>query len=163
MQAPLRSRLRRLVPPLRTLAASALVVLLAPRAQAALGEAAASVDRDAAALSAARAGDGARPGYTVTTLVAEGLTVREYLTPAGQVFAVAWDGVGRPDLDALLGAQAREYRAALAAAPRAGDRRGRRVETAHLVVEVWGHMRHDQGRAWLPGLLPAGVSVDAIR
>jgi len=89
--------------------------------------------------------------------------VREYLSPSGQVFAVAWDGLTHPDLAVLLGTYADEYRAASRETPRVRGQRNRRVEAPHVVVEMWGHMRHLQGRAYAPSLVPPGVDLDEIK
>jgi hypothetical protein len=89
------------------------------------------------------------------------VSVREFATPSGVVFAVAWSGLAMPDLGTLLGVHHADYRAA---AKRGAAGRGpRRVEAAQVVVETWGHARNLRGRAWLPALLPAGVNVDDLQ
>ena len=47
--------------------------------------------------------------------------------------------------------------------PREPGRRNQKVETNRIVVEKWGHMRNLQGRAYVPALIPAGVSIDEIK
>jgi hypothetical protein len=37
------------------------------------------------------------------------------------------------------------------------------VAAAHVVVDRWGHMRDLHGRAWIPDLVPQGVTLDEIR
>lgn len=155
----------------RTLAsATGLLALLlagAP-ARATLGESDASVERDRRALEMERAPAVARggvatlpSGVAVHQLASGGTTVREFVTPAGTVFAVAWSGMARPDLAPLLGAYHAGYRAAAA---RALPSRGpRRVEAGAVVVETWGHARSLHGRAYLPALVPAGVSLDDLQ
>ena len=136
--------------------------LLGPAsALATLGEAATSVDRDATTLSAARLPVAARGALGVHELRKETLTVREFADASGTVFAVAWTGIARPDLSALLGAHYAAYRSA---ADQSAQLRGpRMVNAGTVVVQTWGHGRSLDGRAWLPSLLPAGVSVDEIR
>lgn len=136
--------------------------LLGPAAaRATLGEAAASVDRDARSLSAERLPVAARGTLGVHELRRETLTVREFANASGTVFAVAWTGIARPDLEALLGAH---YAAFRSEAGRSSPARGpRTVNAGTVVVQTWGHGRSLAGRAWLPSLLPAGVSVDEIR
>ncbi len=135
---------------------------LAAPARAALGEPAASIPADQAALRARRATT-ARGAYVIERLVSTANTVREYVAPSGVVFAVSWEGVSRPDLSVLLGAHAAEYRRALSQLGPAPGHRRRRVETGGAVVETWGHMRALRGRAYVPALVPAGVSLDEIR
>jgi hypothetical protein len=77
------------------------------------------------------------------------------------VFAVAWSGGAAPDLPTLLGAFHDEYRAAASVRP--ALRGPRRVETARIVVETWGHQRDLHGRAWIPSLVPAGVTLDDLQ
>jgi len=136
--------------------------LLGPvAAHATLGEPATSVDRDAAALSAARQPVAARGNLGVHELRKETLTVREFADASGTVFALAWTGMARPDLSALLGAHYGAYRSA--AAQESPVRGPRTVNAGTAVVQTWGHGRSLGGRAWLPALLPAGVSLDEIR
>jgi hypothetical protein len=136
---------------------------VATPALAALGGGAASVEADRRALSASRLPTVAQAGYQVQEVEFGGTRVREYLSAAGVVFGLAWEGLTQPDLDTLLGAHAPAWREAERQAPRIPGRRSRTVMAPHLVVERWGHMRHVQGRAWDPDLLPAGVTADAIR
>ena len=89
-----------------------------------------------------------------------GTTIREYVSPAGTVFAVSWHGFP-PDLRQLLGEHFDEYMAAASETARRG--RGVHIETDDLVLESGGHMRYSVGRAFLSSKLPSGVSRDEIR
>ena len=141
------------------------LVLLAVAAPAfgAIGQSAESIATDRQLLSAARLSTAAHQGFEVHEYQSRGTAVREYLSPSGQVFAVAWNGYSHPDLAVLLGDYVAEYRAALNATPLARGRRQRHVTTQHLVVDTWGHMRNLQGRAYAPDLVPPGVNIDEIR
>lgn len=132
-------------------------------AEASLGGSADSVEVDRKALSAARRPTVARPGYAVHEVDLGATLVREYLSPAGVVFAVAWRGLAHPDLAPLLGSYAPAYQAAERQAPRQPGRRYRQVRADRLVVERWGHLRNFQGRAYDPTLIPPGVTVDELR
>lgn len=94
---------------------------------------------------------------------ASGMAVREYVSPAGRVFAVAWHGPAMPDLKQLLGSHFQEYQQAL----QAQDQRVRRgpvfVQLPDLVVQLGGHMRDFVGRAYLPDQIPSGVHAEEIR
>ncbi len=133
-----------------------------PQAQATLGEGADSIARDAKALSAAKTVYSSHAVYKVQTLSSDATEVREYLTPSGVVFAVTWNGLVHPDLSALLGSYAQEYRAAKEQLPRRHGRKSTRVQSGQVVVETWGHMRNLQGRAYLPALIPEGVDTNEI-
>jgi len=95
---------------------------------------------------------------------ATGTVVREYVSPAGKVFAVAWQGPFPPDMKQILASYFSQYQQAAQA--QASAHKGRRrfmVELPGLVVEAGGHMRSFAGRAYVPDMLPQGVSVEAIR
>jgi hypothetical protein len=141
----------------------AAAVLLARPSRAALGEPVESVARDQAALRAEARATTERGAFTVHELDAGGTTVREYVTPDGRVFAVAWSGLAHPDLHPLLGAYADDYQRAAEATPSPHGQRSQRVTGTDVVVERWGHMRDRHGRAYVPSLLPTGVHVDALQ
>lgn len=101
--------------------------------------------------------------YSVHELrIPTGTTVREFVSPAGQVFGVAWQGPYAPDLRQLLGEHFDEFINAMESSERV-HRRVVHVETGDLVLELGGHMRFIVGRAYLRGKLPEGASADAIR
>ena len=129
---------------------------------ATLGEGADSVEKDRSALSASRHAKASQATYTVQEVATEGTTVREYLNPSGAVFAVAWDGLVHPDLTTLLGSYAGEYREAKRQTQRKRGEKRLKVQAGSVIVETWGHMRSLRGRAYLPALMPEGVSVDEI-
>lgn len=103
-----------------------------------------------------------QPGLDILEISAGGLMVREFLD-RGVVFAVAWTGPVMPDLRRLLGANYAAYVAALVAQEQAGLKRSLRVATPELVVESGGHLRAYNGRAYLPALIPAGLSTSLLR
>jgi hypothetical protein len=143
------------------LALTVALLLHGSPARATLGEPEPSVDADRAAMEMASGPVTARGGQRVHELSSSTVSVREFVTPSGTVFAIAWSGLTRPDLSRLLGSYYGEYRRAATREPT--GRRPRRVETAQVVVESWGHARALRGRAWLPSLTPAGVNLDDIR
>lgn len=123
----------------------------------------------ASAASSASAASASAPAvanaYSVQqTTLANGTVVREYLSAAGAVFGVAWNGPQPPDLSALLGSYFPQYVAGVKANRAAGRVRGSgAVEQPGLVVHSGGHMGAFSGQAWLPQALPAGVSAADIQ
>jgi len=140
------------------------VLSVAQQAQAVLGESVDSVTTDQKALSAARgAATTVHNSYTVQEVTSDATTVREYVASSGIVFGIAWQGRTHPDLTLLLGSYNSEYQEALRKTPRHPGRRHLQVKTDRVVVEKWGHMRKLQGRAYVPALIPSGVSLDEIK
>ena len=101
--------------------------------------------------------------YTVETIRSPGIVIREYVSPDGIVFAVAWrQQTGVVNLEQLLGSYYAEYSQAVLNQPRKSQR-FRHVETEHAVIEAGGRMGAVWGRAWVGSLLPSGISQDSIK
>ena len=99
--------------------------------------------------------------YTVHELTLQsGTTVREFASLDGTVFAVSWSGPFLPDLRALLGS----HFGALTAANRTQplNHSQLQLDEPAMVVHSEGRLRAFAGQAYLPGQLPAGVSVDEL-
>ena len=93
-----------------------------------------------------------------------GTVVREYVSSAGKVFAIAWQGEWPPDMRQLLGSYFDQY--SQAAKAQSSARVGRRplmIEQSGLVVEMGGHPRAFTGRAYVPQMLPSGVHAEEIQ
>jgi hypothetical protein len=90
-----------------------------------------------------------------------GTVVKEYVSPAGMVFAVSWQGPSIPDLQQVLGRYFEQY---TEAAKTQGAGPGPRVtQQPGLVVQSGGHMRAFFGRAFAPQMLPRGVLAEDIQ
>lgn len=92
-----------------------------------------------------------------------GITVREYVSPGGSVFAVTWRGAFHPDLRQLLGTYHEQYLQAVQA--QRAHRRGRGpllIQQPGLVIRISGHMHAFQGRAYVPQMMPAGVRAEEL-
>lgn len=139
------------------------IFAMTQRTEATLGESADTVELDRKALTAVRGATEAHKTYTVHEFSSDSTTVREYISPSGVVFGIAWKGLIHPDLTQLLGFYAGEYQEALRKTPRQQGRRRLQVKTNRVVVEKWGHMRNLQGRAYALDLIPSGVNVNDIR
>ncbi len=139
------------------------MLVTAPHTHGALGESVDSVDSDRETLTAVRGATTTHRDYTVHEIKTDSTVIREYVSPSGIVFAVAWNGLVHPGLTELLGSYAGEYQEALRQTPRKHGRRQLQVKTNRVVVEKWGHIRDLKGRAYAPDLIPPGVSIDAIK
>ncbi len=132
------------------------------RSLATLGESIDSIESDRVALSAVRRNSTAHTGYSVQEIESDSVTVREYVSPQGIFFGVAWTGLRHPDLTLLLGRYSSKYQEMLKKNPRKRGTRRYTIKSDRLVVEMGGHPRRLQGRAYDPTLVPAGVSPDEI-
>ncbi|KGW10354.1 hypothetical protein X899_3608 [Burkholderia pseudomallei TSV 25] len=96
---------------------------------------------------------------------AGGTTIHEYATRTGLVFAYTWDGPTSPNLRKLLGERFPTFQshAVTTDAHARASLHARRVAQSDFVVEAGGRMRAYVGRAWLPGAVPPGVSIDDLR
>ena len=103
-----------------------------------------------------------RQGYSIRQLsAADGRTVREYVSSAGLVFGIAWQGPTMPYLQQLTGS----YFAQVKRAAQSHRRRGGPfiIREKDFVLVSGGHMRSFRGMAYVPSLLPAGVTAEVIR
>jgi Protein of unknown function (DUF2844) len=151
---------------------SATVVVLSSPMWAALGDNAASVLTDQASMKGTLNSTD-KQTYVVHEITAStGAKVREYVSPAGAVFAVAWDGQFPPNFQQLLGPYYQQVQDAAAQQknPDAGSeqqaprRRGPVViQTPGIVFVQTGHMRSFHGQAYIPQLVPQGVAASDIR
>ncbi len=157
------SRYRRFLPGTAILAALTFVMVMP--AFAGLGEDVRSVQADQAHMNATLRTTQAQ-AYTIHELEAPtGAVVREYVSPeSGKVFAVAWQGPWPPNMRQILASYFGQFQQAAKAQTTA--RAGRHplvIDLPGLVVESGGHMRSYSGRAYIPGMLPQGVTAEAIR
>lgn len=102
--------------------------------------------------------------YTLHTLeLANGGEVRQYAAADGTVFAVAWNGPGRPDLRQLLGPHFETVQTDNVPVQGRFRRHPLAVQRADFVMRTGGHSGAFFGVAYLPRTLPAGVSDKDIR
>jgi Protein of unknown function (DUF2844) len=125
-------------------------------ARAALGGSAASVESDRVSMKGLT-----RPVPTGSVQKQElqlpsGTVVIEYLTSNGLVYAVTWHGPLLPDLHQVLGNYFANYQTA--ARQPVVRHRLVRLTSPDIVIESSGKMRAFTGRAWVPAMLPAGVT-----
>lgn len=152
-------------PPARRHAAAALIIvgsLVASVAHAALGEPVDSVQRDHEALLGTTLTVTPMQAYDVhETTIADGTTIRQYVSRSGTVFAVAWSGRSLPSLQVLLGKHYDAY--VTAAAAHRGSHHVFNVATPDFVLSITRITRASSGSAHVPALLPPGTSVQELR
>jgi hypothetical protein len=101
-----------------------------------------------------------RPQTGATT----GTVIREYVSPAGTVFAVTWQGEWLPNMRQLLGTYFQQFTDAVK--QQSTVRPGRKplhIARPDFVLHMTGHMRSYSGKAYLPAMLPPGVQPEAIQ
>jgi hypothetical protein len=144
---------------------AAVLLLAVPfPAHAVLGDSAASVLADQTRMKGTLHSTDNRTYVMHEITVPMQTTVREFVSPAGVVFGVAWEGQFTPDLQQLLGPY---YAQAKQAAASQQQPRARRapivINTPGLVFQQTGHTRNFHGMAYIPQLLPNGVPASDIR
>jgi len=94
-----------------------------------------------------------------------GTLVHEFETPQGKIFAVTWSGPFLPNLTQLFGSYYDQYRTASAASAAAhpGMHRQITISQPDFEMQALGRMRSFRGKAFVPSLVPSGVSVADLR
>jgi hypothetical protein len=141
-----------------------LMLALSLPAFAALGGDVASVQQDQAQMKGTLKSTRS-PAYTVHEIKgAGGTVVKEYVSPAGKVFAITWHGQFIPNMQQLLGSYYQQFSDAAAAQRQAHvGRRAVSIQQPDLVIQNGGHVRSYFGKAYVPTMLPQGVTADAIQ
>lgn len=102
--------------------------------------------------------------YNVHRMQAPGGTeVDEYVSPNGTVFAVTWHGQFVPPMQQILGTYFQQYTEALQAQPKMYGHRPLNIQEPGLVVQTGGHMRAHYGRAYIPNMLPQGITASQLQ
>jgi hypothetical protein len=145
------------------LASMTLIILSIPfNAMATLGGDAISIQADQMHTKAAHRVIAQTEKYTLHELrVPSGTVIREYSSPTGTVFGVAWQGPSVPDLRQVLGEHFEQYMEAAKS-----QRHGHGpilIQQPGLVVQSGGHMRAFVGKAYIPDLLPQAITAETIR
>ena len=150
-----------------------MALLLPLSCWATLGDNAASVLTDQAQMKGSLTSVDNRTYVLHEITMPSGAKVREFVSPAGAVFAVAWEGQFPPDFQQLLGPyyqqvqQAIEQQKAAEQSKDTQQSRRRRgpvfVQTPGIVFAQTGHLRSFHGQAYIPQLIPQGVQTSDIR
>ena len=146
---------------IRLLLPSVLLALAFP-AWAALGDNVTSVNNDKAHMKGTLRSVATQHYVKHEIQVPSGQVVREFVSPSGSVFGVAWEGPFQPDLQLLLGSYFEPVKQAVTAQQRHGHG-PIFVETSGFVFQQGGHARSFHGRAYVPAMVPQGVDVTEIQ
>jgi hypothetical protein len=103
------------------------------------------------------------PGYRLHQITdASGGVVREYVSAAGKVFAVSWQGPFVPNMQQLLGTYF-TYLQQYAQAQMGRHGGPLMIQNENFVFTSGGHMRWRHGRAYVPSLLPTNLSPEVVQ
>lgn len=136
------------------------VALMTVSSFAALGGDVNSVQADQADMKADRRVT-QMSAYTIHEMQApSGNVVREFVSPEGRVFGVAWQGQSLPNFQQVLGSYYSQF---MSNVPRRRTHGPVTIQAPGLVVQSGGHMRALTGRAYVPEIVPNGVKVEDIK
>jgi hypothetical protein len=139
-----------------------ILILGAAPAWAVLGQPESTVSADGQFLRG-QIRDEVHPGYRLHLITDPGGTVvREYVSPAGMVFGISWQGPFVPNMQQLLGTYFTHLQQFAQA--QTGRHGGPLIiQKDSFVFTSGGHMRSYRGRAYVPNLLPPGVSPEVVQ
>jgi len=146
---------------MKTIVTAALMLMLGSiPAWAALGQYELSVNLDQQTMQGKDRVE-ARTGYHFHEITTpDGGFVREYISPEGKVFGIAWHGHSMPNLDQLLGS----YTTNLQQDQRqTANRRSVAVKNDRFVFFSHGHGRLFQGHAYVPSLIPSNLGPEVVQ
>jgi hypothetical protein len=104
----------------------------------------------------------AKTGYNLHQITtSDGSVVSEFVSPAGKVFGVSWQGHSLPDLPQLLGSYLTDFQQGQRT--QVVRRRAVMIQADNFVFSSVGHLRSFRGRAYVPGLVPSGVTAEVVQ
>jgi hypothetical protein len=132
-------------------------------AKAALGDPEAALYLESAVLGAKKAELHAGPtkALRVHTAVLPSAQLKQFIYN-GKVFAVAWNGLKKPDLTVILGTHHAKYLAAKRSTQNISGQKFQRLEQENFIYQGVGHMRSFRGYAYLSPL-PPGIKEQDLR
>ncbi len=139
-----------------------ILILGAAPAWAVLGETESSVSADRQFLRGQIRAE-VHQGYRLHQITdANGAVVREYVSTAGKVFGISWQGPFVPNMQQLLGSYFTYLQ------QHAQAQTGRHggpliIQKDNFVFTNGGHMRWYRGHAYVPSLLPANLSPEVVQ
>ena len=150
---------------MRLLLTMLLLVAVTPRvSSAALGEHESSAEHDRRHFHGFRQQVNESGSYTLNIISTEANVIREYSNSKGTIFAVTWRGFSHPDLTTLLGAHWTEFNSQheLNSNRHPQGKRILKMNTSTIKYEEGGRMGSVYGRAYVPSLVPDGVSPEEL-
>ncbi|MGZ3774319.1 MAG: DUF2844 domain-containing protein [Pseudobdellovibrionaceae bacterium] len=96
--------------------------------------------------------------YSIRETTDDIRTLKEFVREDGVVFAVSWQGLGRPDFSEIFGDYYSEYSRELKSQMKGRHRNRMQVNASGIVVTNSGHGSFMQGLAYIPNLLPVGMA-----
>ncbi len=142
-----------------------LLLAVIPReSAAALGEHESSSEKDRKHFHGFRQQVNESGSYVLNIISTEANVIREYSNPNGMIFAVTWRGFSHPDLTTLLGAHWAEFNTQhnLDSNRHPQGKRILKMDTSTIKYEEGGRMGSVYGRAYIPSLVPDGVSPEEL-
>ena len=104
----------------------------------------------------------AKVGYNLHQIsTSDGSVVNEFVSPAGTVFGISWQGHYMPNLQQLLGTHMADLQQGQRT--RVVPHRAVTIQGDNFVFSSFGHMRSFRGRAYVPGLVPANLTPEVVQ
>ena len=145
----------------RNLALLVILMMGSTRAWAALGNNQASVDADAQALGGQHTVV-AKTGYSLHQIsMSDGSVVNEFVSPAGVVFGVSWQGRRLPDFHQLFGAYMTNFQQGQRT--QVIPRRGITIQGTDFYFTNFGRTMSFHGRAYAPSLVPTHLTAEVVQ
>jgi len=91
----------------------------------------------------------------------DGSIVKEFVSPQGRVFGIAWQGHGIPNLQQLLGSYATQLRQGQRT--HVVPRRAVLIQGDDFILSSFGQFHFFRGRAYVPSLVPNNVSPEVVQ
>ncbi|HLX69695.1 MAG TPA: DUF2844 domain-containing protein [Verrucomicrobiae bacterium] len=130
-------------------------------AWAALGGTAASVESDAQVLGGQHKMI-AKVGYNLHQITrSDGSVVNEFVSPAGVVFGVSWQGHSLPNFSQVLGAHLSDFQNGQRT--NVVPRRAVTIQTGDFVLISIGHDRYFRGRAFVRSQIPSNLTPEVVQ
>lgn len=89
--------------------------------------------------------------------------VKEFVDSEGVVFAISWEGLGRPDFSEIFGDYYDDFVNESKAQFKSRNRKSMNVQASRIVVTNSGHGSDMRGLAYLPAFLPSGVAPEDLK
>ena len=92
-----------------------------------------------------------------------GTVLTEFFSSDGTVFAIRWSGPVLPDLSFFLGSSYSDFKLETERVRKSGHRSAPvHMRLNSLVVNSSGRMKSFEGHAYVPSLVPSGVTIQDI-